>query len=87
MARPTREDLIAELDDIKQRALNAVRVWYSKEGDAVEYPQADFKACIECIRLKGELCGYLGNARGSEGVDAAETAIERRLNALRRRAA
>lgn len=59
----TRNELVIELLRIKEIALKAERSGVSKSGEPWSYAQPDIRGAVECLKLVGELCGYLGTRR------------------------
>ena len=55
--RENLDDLLAQTEEIRVKALKNVRVYTNKAGDAHEYPDAQYQVALNAIALKAELLG------------------------------
>lgn len=73
-------DLIGELDELKDKALNAKREWVAKNGQRRSYSQPDYRAALMAVRIKAEICGYIGEKPTWDTRDLVADAVRRALS-------
>jgi hypothetical protein len=61
--RQTSDELLAEIEETRQLALNFKRAYVTRAGELREVAQPDFRAALEATRLKAMLTGRIGDGK------------------------
>jgi hypothetical protein len=83
-ALPSRETIARLALDVYKLALDAVRQYQLRSGERKVYPQPDFKAACEALRVVNDVCGYGARGGAPKELNAAGLKnAEEALNDLR----
>lgn len=78
----TREEAVALALDVYRLALDAVRAYKLRTGEEKSYPQPDFRAACEALRIASDISGHGGKQAPKaeleeEDAETAEAALDK----------